>query len=205
MVAKDEFGAAAFGAAAFDTVTAISALESTLSLFSNTLQLASMAFGFVPGMGGVAGVLSGISSGFDRAGKVVDGIDKVRDMSDKVLEIYREHPDPAAHPQVADALITKAFTLIQGGSLAEALSVYDDLADRFAADTDQRHGDPEQAAEIRGNDHAMPRDRGALRHRSGCGRRRGCAECAAERNGGTRRIAALRRSDFTFRRDRLDL
>jgi tetratricopeptide (TPR) repeat protein len=136
MVAKDEFDAAAFGTDAFDTVTAISALESTLSLFSNTLQLASMAFGFVPGMGGIAGVLSGISSGFDSAGKVVDGIDKVRDMSDKVLEIYREHPDPAAHPQVADALITKAFTLIRGGSLAEALSVYDDLADRFAADTD---------------------------------------------------------------------
>ena len=36
----------------FDTVTAISALESTASLFSNTLQLASLTFQFIPGMAG---------------------------------------------------------------------------------------------------------------------------------------------------------
>jgi tetratricopeptide (TPR) repeat protein len=120
----------------FDTVAAISALESTLSLFSDTLQLASMAFQFVPGMAGVAGVLSGVSSGFDKAAKVLDGIDKVRAMCDKVIEIYDQHPDPAAHPQVAGALITKAFTLIESGRLAEALSVYDDLVRRFGADTD---------------------------------------------------------------------
>src|ERR1700729_719498 len=101
MVAKDDFNAAAFGTDAFDTVSAISAVESTLSGFSSLLQLASMAFQFVPGMGGVAGVLSGISSGFDRAGNVVDGIDKFRDMCDKVIEIYQEHPAPPARPQVA--------------------------------------------------------------------------------------------------------
>ena len=126
MVAEDEF----------DTVSAISALESTLSLFSDTLELASMAFQFVPGMAGVAGVLSGVSSGFDKAGKVLDGIDKVRVMCDKVIEVYDQHPDPAAHPQVADALITKAFTLIESGRTAEALPVYDDLVRRFGADTD---------------------------------------------------------------------
>lgn len=120
----------------FDTVSALSAVASPLSLFSNTLQLASMAFQFVPGMAGVAGVLGGISSGFDKASKVVEGIDQVRDVCDKMIEIYRQHPDPAANPQVAGALITKAFTLIQGGHLADGLSVYDDLVRRFGADTD---------------------------------------------------------------------
>jgi tetratricopeptide (TPR) repeat protein len=120
----------------FDTAAAISVAESTLSLFSDTLQLASMAFQFVPSMAGVAGALSGVSSAFDTASKVLDGIDKVRVLCDKVVEIYDQHPDPAAHPQVADALITKAFTFIQSGHPAEALPVYDDLVCRFGADTD---------------------------------------------------------------------
>lgn len=146
MVAADEFDSIAAGE--FDTVTAISALESTLSLFSSTLQLASLVFQCVPGMAGVAGALGGVSSGFDNAGKVVDGIDKVRAMCDEVMEIYHQHPDPAAHPQVADALITKAFTLHETGRLAEALSVYDDLVSRFAADTDPSVARPVRLARI---------------------------------------------------------
>jgi tetratricopeptide (TPR) repeat protein len=120
----------------FDTAAAISALESTTSLFSSVLQLASVAFQFVPGMAGAAGVLSGISSGFDNAGKVLDGIDQVRALCNEVLEVYDRHPDPAVHPQVAAALITKAFTLNERGRYAEALSVYDELAHRFGADVD---------------------------------------------------------------------
>lgn len=120
----------------FDTVSAISALESTMSLFSNTLQLASLTFQFIPGMAGVAGVLSGVSSGFDNAGKVLDGIDKIRALCDEVMEIYDQHPDPAAHPQVAGALITKAFTLKESGRYSDAMSVYDDLVLRFGADAD---------------------------------------------------------------------
>jgi tetratricopeptide (TPR) repeat protein len=120
----------------FDTAAAISALESTTSLFSNVLQLASMAFQFVPGLAGAAGVLSGIGSGFDTAGKVLDGIDKVRILCTDVLEIYEQHPDPAAQPQVAGALITQAFILKQHGHYAEALSVYDELVHRFGMDPD---------------------------------------------------------------------
>lgn len=134
MVAAGEFDALA--ADEFDTVTVISALESTLSLFSNTLQLASLVFQCVPGMAGVAGALSGVSSGFDTAGKVADGIDKIRATCDEIIEIYRRHPDPAANPQVARALMRKAFTLTESGRLAEAVSGYDDLVRRFAADTD---------------------------------------------------------------------
>ncbi len=120
-----------------DIATAISGLADTMPLFSGTLQLASMAFQFVPGMAGVAGVLGGVSSAFDNAGKVLDGIGKVQDICDKMIEIYDRQPDPAAHPQVADALITKAFTLAEAGHLTEALSVYDDLVRRFGADTDR--------------------------------------------------------------------
>ena len=121
---------------AVDTVTVISALESTLSGFSDILQLASMAFQFVPGMAGAAGVLSGVSSAFDTAGKVLDGIDKVRALCDEIIEIYDRRPDPAARPQVVGALLTKAFTLKESGRPAEALSVYDDLVRRFGGDTD---------------------------------------------------------------------
>jgi tetratricopeptide (TPR) repeat protein len=120
----------------FDTVTAISALESTASLFSSTLQLASLTFQFIPGMAGVAGVLGGVSSGFDNASKVLDGIDKIRALCDEVMEIYDQHPDPAANPQAAGALITKAFTLKESGRYSDALAVSDDLAGRFGADTD---------------------------------------------------------------------
>ena len=126
----------------FDTVTAISALESTASLFSNTLQLASLTFQFIPGMAGVAGVLSGVSSGFDNASKVLDGIDKIRALCDEVMEIYDQHPDPAANPQAAGALITKAFTLKESGRYSDALSVSDDLVGRFGPGTKSLGGRP---------------------------------------------------------------
>jgi tetratricopeptide (TPR) repeat protein len=120
----------------FDTAAALSALASTTSVFSDTLQLASMVCKFVPGMSGVAGVIGGISSAFDKASKVLDAVDKVRATCDEMIEIYNQHPDPDAHPQVAGALITKAFTLVESGRPAEALPVYDDLVRRFGADTD---------------------------------------------------------------------
>jgi tetratricopeptide (TPR) repeat protein len=120
----------------FDTAAVLSAMQSTSSLFSGTLQLASVAFQLA-GMAGVAGVLGGVSSAFDNAATVLDGIDEARAACDMVIEMYDRHPDPAAHPWVADALLAKAFTLLlESGRPAEALSVYDDLARRFGADTD---------------------------------------------------------------------
>jgi tetratricopeptide (TPR) repeat protein len=120
-----------------DTAAALSALEDTLPLFSGALQLTSMVFQFVPGMAGVAGVLGGISSAFDRAGDVLDAIGKAGALRGMVMEDYdSRHPDPAAHPRVALALIAKAVTLGQNGRAAEALAVWDDLAGRFGSDTD---------------------------------------------------------------------
>ncbi len=134
MTADDEIPVVAVDG--IETITAVSALESTLSFSSDTLQLASMAFQLIPAMAGVAAVLGGISSWFDAAGKTVDGIDQIHTFYDEVIQSYDQHPDPAAHPQVAEAFLAKALALIGEGHLAEALSACDDLVGRFGQDAD---------------------------------------------------------------------
>ena len=78
-------------------------------------------------------------------GGTLDTVVSVIGVPAKVLNIIDEYankkrydqlPDPAAQSEDVDALSRKAGVLVVGGRLDDALSVLDDISERFGADSD---------------------------------------------------------------------
>lgn len=69
-----------------------------------------------------------------QVGHALSGLSKLWDDGRQLAGLYRRyHPDPTARPPGTGALTT-AFALWENGDLPGALSAYDDLVRRFAAD-----------------------------------------------------------------------
>ena len=115
-----------------ETSGALAPMETMLSGTSDLLQLASMGFSGILGMGGASGALGTVSSVFGLPAKVLNIIDEYTEIKKR----YDQHPDPAADPEDADALIHKAGALVASGRLDDALSVVDGISARFGADSD---------------------------------------------------------------------